>query len=285
MDENRQLNLDFRKEYVAERSTETVDVYHVSYQNYRPGSRMYGWLAIPKEKGSYPAILRLPGAGVWKSGPDISTASRGAIVLSIGIHGIPLTYDNDVYVKLNQTALSGYARLGAEDADRNYYKRVYLGCVRGIDALYTLSEFDGKNLAVFGNSQGGALSLVTAGLDKRVTACAAIHPALCDLTGYLYGRAGGWPHFYQGLDKNSPMAQLYQKSLCYYDVVNFARQLSAPTYFTWGYNDWTCPPTSMYSAANVIRSPKTFDIVPETNHWFYPEQLDRLVSWLFTQFH
>lgn len=44
-------------------------------------------------------------------------------------------------------------------------------------------------------SQGGALALITAGLDQRVTACVANHPALSDMAGYKAGRAGGYPHF------------------------------------------------------------------------------------------
>ena len=45
-----------------------------------------------------------------------------------------------------------------------------------------------------GGSQWGALALITAGLDKRVTACVANHPALSDMAGYKAGRAGGYPH-------------------------------------------------------------------------------------------
>ena len=35
-----------------------------------------------------------------------------------------------------------------------------------------------------GGSQGGALALIAAGLDERVTACVANHPALSDMAGY-----------------------------------------------------------------------------------------------------
>lgn len=38
----------------------------------------------------------------------------------------------------------------------------------------------------------------------------------------------------------------------YYDVVNFARLIKVPGLYSWGYNDATCPPTSTYSAYNVI---------------------------------
>ena len=42
----------------------------------------------------------------------------------------------------------------------------------------------------------------------------------------------------------------------YYDVVNFARRVKVPGLYSWGYNDETCPPTSMYSAWGVIPGPE-----------------------------
>ena len=57
------------------------------------------------------------------------------------------------------------------------------------DFLTSQPDWDGKNVIVQGGSQGGALAIVTAGLDKRVTACVANHPALSDMAGYKAGRA------------------------------------------------------------------------------------------------
>jgi len=66
----------------------------------------------------------------------------------------------------------------------------------------------------------------------------------------------------------------------YYDVVNFARMVKAPGYYSWGYNDVTCPPTSMYSAYNVIQAPKSLVVFEETGHWTYPEETEKLRNWL-----
>ena len=120
-------------------------------------------------------------------------------------------------------------------------KRVYLACVRAVDLLASLPEWDGRNLIAQGGSQGGALALVTAGLDKRMTACVANHPALADMARFRLGEADGYPHF-----SRTPGMQTDDKvrTMAYYDVVNFARQIACPTYMTWGYNDDTCPPTT-----------------------------------------
>ena len=63
----------------------------------------------------------------------------------------------------------------------------------------------------------------------------------------------------------------------YYDVVNFARQIKVSGFYSFGYNDMVCPPTTVYSAVNVITAPKEVLISEETEHYAYPEQ--RAESW------
>jgi len=66
----------------------------------------------------------------------------------------------------------------------------------------------------------------------------------------------------------------------YYDVVNFARLLKVEGLYSWGYNDETCPPTSMYAAYNVIKAEKSLFLALETGHWIFPEQTEKLNNWL-----
>ncbi len=274
------IPIDARMTLMPERCTENTNVYHVNLQNFRGGARLYGILCVPKKEGKYPAILKVPGAGTRPYAGDITTAEKGFITFEIGIHGIPVNMDASVYNNLGAGALAGYWNLNLDDKDRYYYKRVYLGCVRANDFLIRLPQFDGTNLGVTGGSQGGALSIITAALDSRVKFLAAFYPALSDLTGYLKGRAGGWPHLF---DKNN-LAFNNKKDKIetagYYDVVNFARLLKVPGIYSWGFNDETCPPTSMYAAYNVITAPKELFLAQETGHWTYPEQGEKLNNWL-----
>lgn len=265
---------------IPERCTEKVNVYHVSIQNYRNRSRVYGILCVPKKEGKYPALLKVPGAGIRPYGGDVATAERGIITLEIGIHGIPVNLNPEVYSDLGAGALNGYQYFNLDHKDRYYYKRVYLGCVRANDFLVSLPQFDGVNLGVSGGSQGGALSIITAGLDPRVKFLAAYYPALSDVTGYLQGRAGGWPHIFD--HNNKPYNDLKEKleTVKYYDVVNFARQVKVPGYYSWGFNDETCPPTSMYAAYNVVQAPKELYLALETGHWTYPEQREDFSEWI-----
>jgi cephalosporin-C deacetylase-like acetyl esterase len=135
--------------------------------------------------------------------------------------------------------------------------------VRWTDFLCSLPEWDGKNLAVQGGSQGGALALVTAALDKRVTACCVNHPALTDMAGYAEkGRTGGYPHF-----KTEQLTPQVIDVLSYYDVINFCRLVKCPVRMTWGYNDNTCPPTTSYAAWNTLSCPKECVLTPINEHW------------------
>lgn len=274
------IPLDAKMTLLPERCTEKVNVYHVNIQNFRMGARLYGILCVPKKEGKYPALLHVPGAGVRPYSGDIANAEKGIITLQIGIHGIPVTMEPTVYTDLGAGAFNGYWAYNMDDRDRFYYKRVYLGCVRANDFLTSLPQYDGSNLAVTGGSQGGALSIVTAGLDNRVKWLGAFYPALSDVTGYLKGRAGGWPHYF---DKNTiAFGNKPDKiaTIGYYDVVNFARRVKVPGYYSWGFNDETCPPTSMYASYNVISASKELFLALETGHWTYPEQNERMTGWL-----
>ena len=274
------IPMDARMTLMPERSTENVNVYHINLQNFRAGARLYGILCVPKKEGKYPALLRVPGAGIRPYNGDIATAEKGVITLEIGIHGIPVNMDLSQYANLAGGALFGYQTFNLDDPERFYYKRVYMGCVRANDFLTSLPQFDGVNLGVTGGSQGGALSIVTAGLDPRVKFLGAYYPALSDLTGYMLGRAGGWPHMFNKDNVDAISTKDKIRTTGYYDVVNFARLVKVPGMYSWGFNDETCPPTSMYAAYNVITAPKSLKLYLETGHWQFPEQREGMEGWL-----
>ncbi|MBC7399938.1 MAG: acetylxylan esterase [Mucilaginibacter sp.] len=277
------IPIDAKMTLLPERCTANTNVYQLNLQGFDKNSRLYGILCIPKKEGKYPALLKVPGAGIRPYNGELAMAEKGIITLEIGIHGIPVTLDPQVYINLADGALKNYSNINIDNRDRFYFKRVYMNCLRANDFLTSLPQYDGVNLGVIGGSQGGALSIVTAALDSRVKYLSVMYPALSDLTATLHGRAGGWPHYFEndGLAYNNQPDKL--KTIGYYDVVNFARQLKVPGIYSWGFNDESCPPSSTYAAYNQITSPKTLIIVPETGHWGFPEQNEKMSSWLVEQ--
>lgn len=277
--EARKTPLEPKMTRMAERSTADVDVFHVSFQNQRAGSRLYGILSVPTRPGKYPAMLVVPGAGVRPYFPSIATARKGVIHLTIGIHGIPVDRDSVLYNELRATALQNYMRAGIEDRDLYYYKRVFVGVVRAGDFIFSLPQFDGSNYVVQGGSQGGGLAIIAGALDPRVKAIASSYPAMSDHSGYLHGRAGGWPHVFADTAGMKAKEEKVE-TLRYYDVVNFARLLRVPGIYAWGFNDRVVPPTSVFASYNVITAPKEAVIVPETEHFRVPAQIERMDAWL-----
>lgn len=264
--------LTYTKELAKEYCTDKVDCYLVKLMLNSRGQSIYGYLFYPKNaaKGSCPVVLCPPGAGIKTIKEPLRHkyyAEEGCIRFEIEIHGLNPTMTAEEFKEISDAfngRENGYLNNGLDNRDNYYMKRVYLACVRSIDLLTSLPEWDGRNVIVQGGSQGGALALITTGLDNRVSACVANHPALSDMAGYKAGRAGGYPHFFRTAGMDTPDKL---KTMAYYDVVNFAWLIKVPTYITWGYNDDVCPPTTSYAVYNTLDCPKEALITPINEHW------------------
>ena len=272
IEEMRRTPLTYSKEKAEEYCTDKVDCYLVKVSLNRQRQSVYAYLFYPKDaaKGSCPVVLCPPGAGIKTIKDPLRHkyyAENGCIRMEMEIHGLDPRLPKETFDDISRAfngKENGYLGNGIDDRDRYYMKRVYLSLVRCLDLLTSLPEWDGRNVVVQGGSQGGALAIVAAALDGRVTQCIVNHPALADMAAYAEGRTGGYPHF------NRTKGMLTEKNintLAYYDVVNFARHVKAYTYMTWGYNDDTCPPTTSYAVWNTLACPKEALVTPINEHW------------------
>jgi len=277
--------LKYTKEKAEEYCTEKIDCYLIKLQLNNRGQAVYGYLFYPKnaKPGSCPVVLSPPGAGIKTIKEPLRHkyyAEEGFIRLEFEIHGLNPTMSEEQFKEISNAfngKENGYLTNGLDNKDNYYMKRVYLSCLRCIDLLTSLPEWDGKNVIVQGGSQGGALAMITAGLDKRVTACVVNHPALSDMAGYMAGRTGGYPHFFstKGMDTKEKL-----ETMSYYDVVNFARLIKADTFMTWGFNDNTCPPTTSYAVYNTLECSKEALITPINEHWTSEETERGHLEWI-----
>ena len=281
LEEARKTPVSVTCKFVEKYSTDDTDCYLVKIKTDQRHS-IYGYLTRPKAAGKYPVVLCPPGAGIKtikEPMRNIYYAKNGFIRLEMEIHGLNPEMTEEQFKEIT-TAFdyeNGYLTNGLDNRDNYYMKHVYVACVRAIDYLTSLSDWDGKNVFVQGGSQGGALSLITAWLDPRVTACVANHPALSDMAGYLDGRAGGYPHFNR---INGMLTPEKVETMAYYDVVNFARRLTCPVYLTWGYNDNVCPPTTSHIVWNLITAPKESLLTPINEHWTTETTNYKQMLWL-----
>lgn len=260
-------------------TTDSVEVSLVKITVGPDGRNMYGYLTKPRDGKKHPVLFCPPGAGSKKIEPSTYYSENGFIYFNINIHsGCNPELPDEEYAVAQKIA-DDYNRNGIAHRDSFYYRDVYVGCSRSIDFLCSLPEWDGVNAGVTGGSQGGALSIITAALNPKVKFCAPFYPALCDVLGFKHGRAGGWPKYFRNTEE-TPGAE---KTLEYYDVVNFARTLDCPVFYSFGYNDETCSPTSTYAAYNAITADKILRVTPTSGHWRFPETNRESVEWMKQQ--
>lgn len=272
IEDMRAVPLKYTKERADEYCTDKIECYLVKLTINKQKQAVYAYLFYPKnaKKGSCPVVLCPPGAGIKTIKEPLRHkyyAENGCIRMEMEIHGLDPRLSQETFNDISKAfngKENGYLGNGIDNRDRYYMKRVYLALVRCIDLLTQLPEWDGRNVIVQGGSQGGALALVAAGLDSRVTQCIVNHPALSDMAAYSAGLTGGYPHFNR---IKGMLTENNMKTMAYYDVVNFARHVKADTYMTWGYNDDTCPPTTSYAVWNTLNCPKEALLTPINEHW------------------
>ncbi len=283
----KQVPMSYTKELYKDYCTDKIDCYLVKLQIDKMGHSMYGFLFYPKnaQPGKHPVVLCPPGAGIKTIKDPMRNkyyAENGFVRFEVEIHGLDPRISSETFGEISRAfndRNGGYLANGLENKDIYYMKHVYVGLVRCIDFLTSLPEWDGKNVAVQGGSQGGALAIIAAGLDSRVTQCVANHPALSDMAGYAAkGGTGGYPHFCRQPQILSNKDCL--NTLAYFDVVNFARYVKAPTYLTWGYNDVTCPPTTSYAVWNTLKCTKESLLTPINEHWTTTETNRGQMEWI-----
>lgn len=251
-----------------------------------PGTKpVRGYYARPEEAepGRCPALLYLRAAGVaghWcrASARNAASLAReyGAIVVDINAHGMLNGQPEEYYQNLEQHELRGYWKQGADDRDAFYFVGMYVRLLRAIEFLATRQAWDGKHLVTMGESQGGGQALAAAGLDVRVSAVAAVVPAMCDFTGPVVQRLGGWPQPV-GRDVEDEHTRSIIEAVRYCDNMQLAKRSGAETLIFVGLIDTTCSAPGIFATYNRLVGPKRIVAYPHKPHNGLPEE-DRWIG-------
>lgn len=228
-----------------------VELYTVTLHSL--GSHVHGYLAKPAREGKFPALVIFQYAGVYALEPSLAAgrAAEGWLALDVDSHDLAPD---------QATGVSGnYQAIGNTDREQSYFLNMYLRDTRAIDYIASRPDWDGKTIVVLGTSMGGQQSLVTAGLNPRVTAVLVNEPSGADSNGDLHGRKAGYPNW------PSQDAKAMETAL-YFDTVNFASRIKAPVLAAIGFIDTTAPPVGIWIAIDQVRGPK--DVIPmvESDH-------------------
>jgi len=242
-----------------------IEYYKITMDNIG-GRKIHGQLARPVEGAQFPALLIVQWAGVYPLDPSWVTgrAKQGWLVLDISAHDLPIDRVQEFYREKASGELKNYWAIGNDDRDSSYFLGMYLSCYRAASYLSQRPEWNGKTLAVMGDSQGGQQSLVTAGLYPGITACMSLVPAGFDMLGPEAGRKGGWPQWYQWTDGKDP-DRVHETSR-YFDVANFIPSIRCPVLVGAGLLDETCPPEGILAGLNQYHGPKKVMLLPHSGH-------------------
>lgn len=239
-----------------------------------------GYYACPKgaRARSCPAILHLRAAGVaghWckASAQNAASLAReyGAIVVDINAHGMLNGQPPEYYQDLEQGELRHYPTQGADDRDKFYFVGMYVRLLAAVEFIAAQEPWDGTHLVTTGESQGGGQALAAAGLDRRVSAVVAIVPAMCDFTGPVVGRLGGWP-MPVGRDIENEHTRKVIEAVRYCDNVHLAARSRAATLIFVGLIDTACPPPGIFATYNTLAGPKQIVAYPHKPHNGLPEE-------------
>lgn len=256
-------------------SSDSVDVYDVEMRSLG-NVRVNGYYAQPKNKTNLPVILHVQGYSSVMT-PSGLRDSVAQFFLNIRGHG---NSKKDV-----NPGFPGYLLKGLDSAKNYIYRGAYMDCIRAVDFIFTRSEIDTNKIAIMGGSQGGALSFVTAALDKRIKLCAPDVPFLSNFR--LYFQIANWP-----FNEFKPYAMSRFKSvdslysvLDYFDVSHFTPQITCPVIMGVGLYDDVCPPAINFSAYNNLSSTdKKYILYPKSGHGLPSEQYNIKMDWILKHF-
>lgn len=271
------IPLDPQLEKVAVVDSGDAERYKVSLANVN-GSRVYGWLHLPKGKGPFPTVLSIPGSGIGRTGRYAGFTKAGIAVFAIEIHGLeplnheiigavqwmrPADEEIDYFVELQSGVLNGYHDFGKEDPYRYYHRRSLQSAMRALDYLYTREDVDADNVFVFGGSQGGGLSLMLAAIDQGVDGVIATVPAFCN-----------------NATKEDQSRPEFVRTMSYFDAALASALIEVPALIGVGFIDATCRPTGIYAAYNNLSGPKSIENFVTLGHGSPADWRSQTIAWI-----
>ena len=233
---------------------------------------IYGYISIPSDRSrKYPAQIGVPGAGPGVISPVPFFYGDGpAIEVWMNVHKTPIAktaagqkkrldkYNASVPEKV-------YSKAYSSNRNTYFFRDVWLALNKVIDYTAALNEFDGKNFAAIGSSQGGGTAIALTYLNKKISCMIVNVPGLCDHSGWKADRADGWPAMHESMQGKA------DKVMPYFDGVNFASKITVPAFVTAGFVDVTCPPSSVYAMYNQLAGKKTMYDLHRLGHSVPPE--------------
>ena len=240
----------------------TLDVYDVTFSGFN-GDRIKGWYMLPKGAvGPLPGVVEYIGYGGGRSLPAewLAFPSAGFAYLVMDTRGQGSVFRRgdtpDMPNGANPHA-PGFMTQGILDPHTYYYRRVYTDAARAVEAIRSRDEVDGERIAVTGSSQGGALSVSTAGLVTDVAVCMPDVPFLSNFRRAVeITPREPYPEIARYLTVHRDKIETVFHTLSYFDGMNFAARMRASAFYSVGVMDSICPGSTVFANYNHVPGEK-----------------------------
>lgn len=260
--------------------TKISECYRVNFATFG-GKRVYGFLAVPKNKAKAPFRVRVSVPGAGPGVISLATARDDEMCLTMNVHcfepeATPAAQrrhmeeqNTELARKFNLVNKEAYCAIAgiAESREDYWYHDVMLGINRAVNWVLARPDADSSRVTYTGSSQGGGFGLILTYLNGRFT---RTFVAVCAITGhfgYKQNRKPGWPRLIQS---QRPEKQATAERFApYFDGVNFASRIKSPIRFIVGFADGTCPPADVYAAFNACPScdKAIINAIGSPHHW------------------
>jgi cephalosporin-C deacetylase len=250
-----------------------IDVYDVTFCGYG-GDRIKAWLALPAgATGPLPCVVEAPGYGGGRGlAHDVLLyAAAGYAHFFMDIRGQGSAWrpgdTPDREPDGGNAQHPGFMTRGILDPATYYYRRVVADAVRAVEAARSHPAVDTSRVAFTGGSQGGAITLMVAGLVPDLTGALPDVPFLCHYRRSLELASGGpYPEIEHYLKVHRNHVDQVFRTLSYFDGLNFAARANAPSLFSVGLLDVICPPSTVYAAYNHYAGPRSIEVYEFNGH-------------------
>ena len=250
----------------------SADVLDVRFSGHG-GDRVAAWLYLPHETAdAAPVVVEYIGYNGGRGRPIdwLRWSSVGyphLVVDSRGQGGVWRSSDTPDPGDTGEPGSRGFVTRGLSDPKDHYYSRLFVDAARAVQATRAIDSVADRPVVVCGGSQGGALALAAASLSQQASVVLADVPFLSDFRRAV------------AITDAAPFSEIRDysatypdrvgsvfRTLSYFDVVNHAKRVTAPSLFSVALMDEITPPSTVFAAFNALVGERQMEIYEFNGH-------------------
>jgi cephalosporin-C deacetylase len=246
-----------------------IDTFDVTFSGFA-GEPVKAWLHLPADAtGPLPGVVEYlgysGGRGLAHERTLWAVAGYAHLVMDSRGQG-----SNQVGATADPAATYGTPGLltrGIGAPETYYYRRMFTDAVRCAETLRDHPGVDAGRIMVTGGSQGGGLSLATAGLVPWLSGVMADVPFLCHFRRAAdVAPAGPYAEISAYLHTYRDQVESVFRTLSYFDAAVLARRANAPALISIAMMDRICPPSTCFAAFHNYAGTKELKVYEFNDH-------------------